>query len=170
MKIESISRRDHRIARHRGHFYIHEYSAMPRVHIDLPESLPFSTELTVYVSHINEAGHVDNAQLLTLVSEARQRFFGAMHYTQVDVEGLGIVVTDAAIQYQSEAFHGETLVIDMGASDFGKYGCDLAYRIREKSTARDVARGKTGIVFFDYSIRKIAHVPAPFLQRVAALS
>jgi len=142
---------------------------MPRVHINLPESLPFTTELSIYVSHINEAGHLDNAQLLTLVSEARQRFFRSMQYTQVDVEGLGIVVADAAIQYQSEAFHGETLVIEMGATDFSKYGCDLAYRIRDKTSARDVARGKTGIVFFDYSARKIARVPELFLQRVTAL-
>lgn len=141
---------------------------MPRVHIDLPESLPFTTEMPIYVSHINEAGHVDNAQLLTLVSEARQRFFRSMQYTQVDVEGLGIVVADAAIQYQSEAFYGETLVIEMGATDFSKYGCDLAYQIRDKASARDVARGKTGIVFFDYGARKIARVPAPFLQRVTA--
>lgn len=141
---------------------------MPRIHIELPESLPFTTELPIYVSHINEAGHVDNAQLLTLVSEARQRFFRSMRYTQVDVEGLGIVVSDAAIQYLSEAFYGETLVIDMGATDFNKYGCDLTYRIRDKASTRDVAHGKTGIVFFDYNTRKIARVPERFLQRVTA--
>lgn len=138
---------------------------MPRITIDLPNAFAFSTELQVYLSHINEAGHVDNAQLLTLVSEARQRFFQSLGYTQTAVEGVGIVVADAAIQYRSEAFHGETLVIDMGAHEFSKYGCDLVYRIREQISDREVARGKTGIVFFDYAQRKVAPVPSAFREK-----
>ncbi|MGL1832881.1 acyl-CoA thioesterase [Rhodocyclaceae bacterium SMB388] len=140
---------------------------MPRIQITLPERFLFNTELAVYVSHINEAGHVDNAQLLTLVSEARQRFFQSLGYTQTRVEDVGIVVSDAAIRYLSEAFHGDTLVIDMGVHDFNKYGCDLVYRITEKGSGRDVAVGKTGIVFFDYDARRIATVPQAFKDRVA---
>jgi acyl-CoA thioester hydrolase len=135
---------------------------MPRISIDLPARFLFSTEVQIYLSHINEAAHLDNAQLLTLVSEARQRFFQSLGYTQTQVEGVGIVVADAAVQYLSEAFHGETLVIEMTADDFSKYGCDLVYRIRERGGGREVARGKTGIVFFDYAARKVAPVPSAF--------
>lgn len=140
---------------------------MPRIRIDLPERFTFSTEVQIYLSHINEAAHLDNAQLLTLVSEARQRFFQSLGYTQTQVEGVGIVVADAAVQYLSEAFHGETLVIEMTADDFTKYGCDLVYRIRERDSGREVARGKTGIVFFDYDVRKVAPVPPPFRAKAA---
>lgn len=135
---------------------------MPRISIDLPARFLFSTEVQIYLSHINEAAHLDNAQLLTLVSEARQRFFQSLGYTQTQVEGVGIVVADAAVQYLSEAFHGETLVIEMTADDFSKYGCDLVYCIRERDSGREVARGKTGIVFFDYAARKVAPVPQAF--------
>ena len=41
----------------------------------------------------------------------------------------------AAVQYRSEAFHGEVLVFDMAADDFNKYGCDLVWRITEKASA-----------------------------------
>lgn len=141
---------------------------MPRVSIDLPQHFLFSTELEIYQSHINEAGHVDNALLLTLVSEARQRFFRSLGYSQLDIEGVGIVVSDAAVQYLAEAFHGETLVVEMTASDFNKYGCDLVYRISVKGGDKEVARGKTGIVFFDYTKRKVAPIPVPFLNKVQA--
>lgn len=140
---------------------------MPRVRIELPNRFEFSTELQIYSSHISEAGHLDNAQLLTLVSEARQRYFKSLGYDQLDVEGVGTVVTDAAIQYLAEAFHGETLVFEMAADDFNKYGFDLVYRVSDKDSAREVARGKIGIVFFDYAQRRIAAVPAAFLTRVA---
>ncbi len=141
---------------------------MPRIRIDLPDHFRFSTEVQIYLSHINEAAHLDNAQLLTLVSEARQRFFQSLGYSQTQVEGVGIVVADAAVQYLSEAFHGETLVIEMGAADFGSKGCDLVWRIRERESGRDVAYGKTGIVFFDYAARKPAQVPGAFREKTAA--
>ncbi len=140
---------------------------MARINIEQPEQHAFSTELEIYLTHINHAGHVDNALLLTLVSEARQRFFRSMGYSQTDVEGVGIVVADAAVQYLSEAFHGETLVVEMSALDFNKYGCDLVWRVRERESRRDVARGKTGIVFFDYATRRIAPVPPSFRERAA---
>jgi 4-hydroxybenzoyl-CoA thioesterase len=139
---------------------------MSRIQIELPESLPFSTEITLYLSHMNYGGHLDNALLLTVVSEARARFFKSLDYTELNVEGVGIIVSDAALQYRSEAFYGEVMVVSMGAGDFGSKGCDLLWCMREKNTEREVARGKTGIVFFDYTTRKIAQVPDNFRSRL----
>ena len=141
---------------------------MPRIQIDLPDTLPFSTEIQLYLSHMNYGGHLDNALLLTVVSEARVRFLKSMGYTELNVENLGIIVSDAALQYKSEAFHGETMVVSVGAADFSKYGCDLQWRMNDQASGREVARGKTGIVFFDYEARKIAAVPTAFRSRFPA--
>lgn len=103
--------------------------------------------------------------MLSLVSEARVRFFKALGYTELNVEGCGIIVADAAIQYKSEAFHGEVLVFQMTANDFNKYGCDLVWQITDQASGREVARGKHGIMFFDYSVRKPALVPPAFIAR-----
>lgn len=138
---------------------------MPRIQIELPEHFPFSTEIALYLSHMNYGGHLDNALLLGVVSEARARFFQSMGYRELDVEGVGIVVADAALQYRSEAFHGEVMVVRMAAADFGDKGCDLLWQMNDKASGREVARGKTGIVFFDYAARKIAGVPEGFRRR-----
>ncbi|HTH40066.1 MAG TPA: thioesterase, partial [Rhodocyclaceae bacterium] len=47
---------------------------MARLRISLPEQFIFSTDIPLYISHINYGGHLDNALLLTVVSEARVRF------------------------------------------------------------------------------------------------
>lgn len=141
---------------------------MPRINIDLPEHFPFSTEIQVHASHINGAGHLDNAQLPVMLSEVRKRFFVSLGYTELQIEGLGTVITDTAIQYRSEAFEGETLVFRMLANDFNKYGCDLVCRVLDRDSGREVARGKIGFVFFDYATRKIAPVPARFMEQLAA--
>ena len=141
---------------------------MPRIKIDLPERFVFSTEIPIYIGHINYGNHLDNSALISLVSEARVRFFKALGYTELDVEGCGIVVADVAAQYKSEAFHGEVLVFEMAADDFNKYGCDLVWRISDKASGREVARGKTGVMFFDYTARKAALVPPAFAAKTSA--
>ena len=149
---------------------------MARVTIDLPASFRFSTELSIYIGYINRARHLDNAGLIALVAEARLRFFNALGYDELAVEGLGIVIADALVQYRSEAFHGETLRFELEPADFNKYGFDLVWRalVTEPAggpdaapeTAREVARGKLGILFFDYGIRRPAPIPPGFLQRL----
>ena len=143
---------------------------MPRIQFPLPERFVFATDIQIYISHVNQGGHLDNAQLLTLVSEARVRFFKSLGYTEGDVAGFAIVVGDMVAQYKSEGFHGETMRVSMVPQDYNKYGFDLAYRMECLDTAREVARGKIGIVFIDRATRKVAQVPAEFLQRVSPLS
>lgn len=138
---------------------------MARIKVSLPEHFPFSTEITLYLSHINYGNHLDNALLLTVVSEARLRFLKSMGYSEMDVEGVGIIVADAAVQYRAEAFHGEVMVVSMGVTDFSERGCDLVWQMVDQASQREVARGKTGIVFFDYGPRKMVSVPEGFRNR-----
>ncbi|AVR90184.1 acyl-CoA thioesterase [Thauera aromatica] len=141
---------------------------MARIRIELPATFAFRTSIPLLISHINYGNHLDNAQLLGVVSEARVRFLKSMGYTELDVEGCGIIVADAAVQYRAEAFHGETMTVDMTAADFHEHGCDLAWRISDQASGREVARGKTGIMFFDYGARQKAPVPQRFRRRFAA--
>ncbi|MCK6373300.1 MAG: thioesterase family protein [Zoogloea sp.] len=129
---------------------------MARIKIELPARFAFSTEVPIHIGLINYGHHLDNAALLSLVSEARVRFFKSLGYTELDVDGVGIVVADAAVQYKSEAFHGEVLVFEMTPDDFNKYGCDLVWRATDKA-----------IIFFDYQQRKAAPVPAGFVAKTA---
>ena len=144
---------------------------MARIVFDLPAYFGFVTEVQVYISHVNQGGHLDNAQLLSLVSEARVRFFRSLGYPEADVAGLSTVVGDMVAQYKSEAFHGETLRVEMTPADFNRYGFDLVFRMTEKSQDREIARGKTGIVFIDRVARKPAPIPESvrqlLLQRAA---
>ena len=139
---------------------------MARVVFDLPPHFGFSTELQIYISHVNQGGHLDNAQLLSLVSEARVRFFKSLGYPEADVAGLSTVVGDIVAQYKSEAFHGETLRVEMVPADFNKYGFDLVFHMTEKSQGREVARGKTGVVFIDRATRKVAPIPKVIAERL----
>ena len=139
---------------------------MSRIQFELPDHFIFATDIQIYISHVNQGGHLDNAQLLTLVSEARVRFFKSLGYTEGNVAGYPIVVGDIVAQYKSEGFHGETMRVSMIPQDYNRYGFDLVYRMECLDSQREVARGKIGIVFIERGTRKVTPVPQAFLARV----
>ena len=133
---------------------------MPRVIFELPDHFAFSTEVQIYISHVNQGGHLDNAQLLSLVSEARLRFFQEIGFPEPELPDVSIVVGDIVAQYKSEGFHGEVMCIRMTPADFNRYGFDLVFSVTEKSQGREVARGKTGIAFVSKTSRSVVPIPA----------
>jgi acyl-CoA thioester hydrolase len=139
---------------------------MPRLLFDRPAEPLFSTEIQIYISHVNPGGHLDNAQLLTLVSEARVRFFKSLGYRESDVAGCPIVVADIGAQYKSEAFHGETLRVSLAPAALQRCGFDLMFHMQEVASGREVARGKTGVVFIDRISRKPVPVPPALLAQI----
>src|SRR5262245_60297210 len=126
---------------------------MPRVKIELPQTLPFSTEIAVRITDINYGGHLGNDSMLALIHEARVRFFAHHGWKESDVDGVGIIMTDVAIAYKAEVFWGETLRFEVGVTDLQRVGCDVVYRVTKSGSGELVAEAKTGIVFFDYKTR-----------------
>jgi len=135
---------------------------MARIKIELPEKFDFSTEIAVRISDINYGGHLGHDSVLSLTHEARVRLLRKYGFTEMDIDSSGLIISDVAIVYKSEAFYGEILKIEVATSDFSKYGCDFVYKITEKEAGREIARAKTGIVFFDYESRRVSLVPEKF--------
>ena len=135
---------------------------MDRVKLDLPERFDFSTEIPLRVSDINYGGHLGHDSILSLTHEARVRLLGKYGFSEINIDGPGLIISDAVIVYKSESFYGETVKIEVALCDFSKYGCDFVYKLTEKETGREIARAKTGIVFFDYKERKVTYVPEKF--------
>ncbi|QJD71380.1 thioesterase family protein [Marinobacterium sp. LSUCC0821] len=135
---------------------------MARIKIDMPDNYLFSTTLDVRISDINYANHLSNDSVLSFVHESRVRFLRQYGYTELDVEGLGIIMTDSAIVYKAEGFYGDQVQVDITVGDFNKYGCDIFYLMTNKATAVEIAHVKTGIVFFDYETRKVVTLPEGF--------
>jgi acyl-CoA thioester hydrolase len=136
-----------------------------RIKVDLPDAFSFSTEIEVTIAYINYGGHMGNDSLMTILQEARLRFLESFGYSEMDVEGTGIIMTDAAIEYKAECFRGDRLRIQVAAADPGGRGCDICYLMQNLSTGKVAVRAKTGILFFDYETRRPAHMPPGFRTR-----
>lgn len=141
---------------------------MARIRIDLPKTLPFQTEIPIRISDINYGNHLGNDAVLSLVHEARVRYLKHYRFSELDIDGVGLIIADAVIVYKSQAFYGDVLEVAVGVGEFDRRGCDFFYRLADRASGREVARAKTGIVFYDYDRGKIARVPESFRRAVQA--
>ncbi len=136
---------------------------MARLKLEFPEDqYCYSTLLTVRVTDINAANHLGNDSMISMISEARARFLFDFGIEETQGDGIGIIVTDLATTYKSEAHARDKLSFEVGVMDFNKYGGDIIFRITRPSDNALVAMAKSGFVFFNYRTRQVVPMPQAF--------
>ncbi|NOX66256.1 MAG: thioesterase [Chlorobi bacterium] len=137
---------------------------MARIKLELPEKFNFSTFIDIRITDINYGGHLGNDSILGIIHEARIRLLADKGFTEADIGGIGIIMSDAVIRYSSEGFYGDKLRIDVAVDDITNKGCDIYYRLTNDKTGKIIAKAKTNIVFYNYSTKKVERVPEAFLD------
>lgn len=140
---------------------------MTRVKISLPERKLFTTTLRLRVSDINYGGHLGNDTVVSLIHESRYRMFNAWGYrSDLQIEGLGTIQLDTAVQYKGEGFHGDEIQVSIFVGEVGSRTFDLYYKLQ--SGEKLIALGKTGVGFYDYAERKLMTIPEAFKDKLQA--
>ncbi len=137
---------------------------MARVQLTAPTECLFQTKIAVQIGDINYGNHLSNDAILRLVHEARLRWLKTAGFSEIDIDGCGIIMADAAIVYKNQAFHGDELRFDLAASDVGTSSFELYTTITRQSDDKVIAIVKNGMVFFDYKVQKIAKIPEGFYR------
>lgn len=136
---------------------------MLKVQIEFPEWVHFATDIPVRITDINYGNHLGNDALVSLLHEARMRCLAKYGYSEMDIEGVSIIMADLAIQYKNEAFYGDVLTIEISVQNFSRASFEMYYRVT--SQQKLIALAKTGLICFDYAKRKIVSVPQRFVEK-----
>lgn len=145
---------------------------MARIKIPLPEHFHFSCLIPVRITDINYGGHVGNETILTIAHEARMQFLKSLGYTEMNFGGEGMIMADAGIEFKNELFYGDIVVAAVAVSGVSKIGFDLIYKMEKASEASNkiVAIAKTGMICYDYDIKKIIPIPEDALKKLELLN
>lgn len=144
---------------------------MARLTLDFPEDqYYYSTQLTVRVTDVNSANHLGNDSMISMISEARARFLFEFGIEETQGDGTGIIVTDLATTYKTEAHARDQLLFEVGIMDFNKYGGDITFRITRPRDNALVAMAKSGFVFFNYKSKRVVPMPASFHGKFAKVN
>jgi acyl-CoA thioesterase FadM len=132
---------------------------MSRIKLTIPKHLPFTCRVPIRITDLNYGGHLGNDKVLTLLHEARALFFSHFGYAENAAEGTSFIMGDCAILYKAEGFYGQVLRCEVGAGDFTNVSFDIFYRLTIEGEEKLLAEAKTGLVCFDYAVRKVRPVP-----------
>ena len=140
---------------------------MERIKLNIPEHFSFSTTIPVRITDLNYGGHVGNDAFLSLIHEARVRFLQHFGYSEMNVEGVGLIMADVAIEYKKELCYGDLVIISVTATGFDKLGFDIFYKLELEDGEKKILAGKakTGMMCFDYTLKKKMTVPATAIEK-----
>ncbi len=143
---------------------------MPRIRIELPEQFSFTTTIAVRITDLNYGGHVGNDTILSLIHEARVQFLRHHGYSELDLGGAALIMGDAAIEFKSELFYGDLIRASVAAGEFSRVGFALFYKLEKGSEGNGVlavAFAKTGMVCYNYTLKKLVSVPEAVIAKLA---
>jgi len=137
---------------------------MARIKIELPNSFPFSCQIPVRITDINYGGHAGNDTVLSIIHEARMQYLKSMGYSEMEFAGVGMIMSNVAIEFKSELFYGDLIIASVVAGEVSRIGFDLLYKLETLRPANSdrkvlVAAAKTGMICYDYEKKKIVSVP-----------
>ena len=133
-----------------------------RVEISFPNQSIFTYKMTIAKQHENSGGHLAHDKVVTIIGDCRDAWFESMGYPGCRVGEIGIVNSDLMLMYIAEGFHDDELEIRLALADINKYGGDMLMQAIRKQDGQELFRAKSGFVFYDYRIRKVAPRPCEF--------
>ena len=145
---------------------------MARIKIDLPAKFSFSTSIPIRITDINFGGHVGNDTILSIVHEARAKFFTHLGYTELDFGGSGTIMSDVAIEYKDQIYYGDEVLASIAVGEITKVAFDLFYKLEKRSEdgrQSIVALAKTWMVCYNYELKKVAAIPQKAIEKITGL-
>lgn len=141
---------------------------MDRIKIKLPGQFSFATKIKIRITDLNLGGHVGNDTFLSLLHEARHEYLTRLGYGELSFEGVGLIMSDAAIEYKKELSQGDEVSIAVAADGFDKYGFDLFYKMEVVNESGNLlaAKAKTGMLCYDYSLKKVVSLPVAAIEKL----
>ena len=124
--------------------------------------------IPIRITDLNHGGHVGNDTILSLIHEARVQFLLHYGYTELELDGVGLIMTDAGIEYKSETFHGDVIRAFVCAQNFTRIGFDVFYKLVKEKNQQLVAVAKTGMVSYNYKMKKMTSLPDEVRKRLSA--
>ena len=143
---------------------------MSRIKIDIPNNQIAESHTRVRISDINYGNHVGNDAFVSFIHEARLQWLQQNNFTELDITGTGLIMSDLALEFKNECFYGEEISITISVGEISKVGFDLYYQLSTKRNNESIllAKAKTGMVCYDYRNKKVAIIPDELKKMLGA--
>lgn len=143
---------------------------MARVKLEIPPKKLGTISIPVRITDINYGNHVGNDSFVSIIHEARVAFLTQHNYSELNIGGVGIIMSDLSIEFKREGIYGDIIDIEISAGDISKKSFELYYQLSAKRNGETylLSIAKTGMVCYDYALKKVADIPYEFKKLLEA--
>ncbi len=121
----------------------------------------FKTDIQVRFADIDMLGHVNNANFISYIEQARIAFFNH-HIPTYDWTKAGIILARTEIDYIKPIHLKDSIEIQVTCSRVGTTSFDLSYKMYLKNQAKLCAQATTVMVCYDYQKKVKTLIPEHF--------
>lgn len=134
---------------------------MPRVKLEIPQQLLGTFNIPVRITDINYGNHLGNDAFVSIIHDARMQWLKQHGYTELNIEGAGLIMSDLAVEFKNESFYGDIIEVKISAADISRASFELYYQLWAKRNSGSIllANAKTGMICYDYTTRKVVTIP-----------
>ena len=134
---------------------------MARIKIEIPQQCLATFNIPVRITDINYGNHVGNDAFVSIIHETRMQWLQEHGYTELNIEGTGLIMSDLAVEFKNESFYGDLVEAKISAGEISRVSFELYYQLFAKRNNELVllANAKTGMICYDYSAKKVAAMP-----------
>jgi len=142
---------------------------MARIKIEFPDKSFFETTIPIRITDLNYGNHVGNGTILSILHEARVQWLEHFGYGELNFGGVGLIMSDVAIEFKNEVFYGEKIIASVAADEFSRFSFEVYYKLEKETNEKRilVVTAKTGMVCYDYASRKIVTVPDEIKKKLS---
>ena len=133
-------------------------------------SFRHSTPVEVRFVDIDAFGHVNNANYLSYIEQARVKYFDDIVNWPYDWNNEGIILAKAELDYIQPIRFKDEITVYTRCSRLGTKSLDLEYRIVKISDGKEIlmADANTVLVAFDYHKKNPIEVPQEWRRALLA--
>ncbi|MDE3213638.1 MAG: thioesterase family protein [Bacteroidota bacterium] len=144
---------------------------MARIKIELPARKVAQLNIPVRITDINYGNHLGHDSLVGILHEARVQWFRMLGFSELDVYGSSLIMSELAVQFKSESFYGDTLQIGIYLGEVSRVSLEIFYRVAvpRKDHFDEVGLAKTGMVCYDYQAGKVTSLPMRLKEQLEGL-
>jgi acyl-CoA thioester hydrolase len=137
---------------------------LARIKIKIQGVHVFEIKDRLRVSDMNYGNHLGNDSVLSLFHNARLAWMESNNQNELNFHGKALIQHDTVINYKSEAFFNDEVLISVYIHDIDTKSFDFYFKMINIKNNKEIAIGKTGMTFFDYSLKKVSSTPTSFSE------
>jgi acyl-CoA thioesterase FadM len=97
------------------------------------------------------------------------QYLNSLGYTELDVDGIGLIMADVAIEFKKELYYGDIIRASVTIAEISRIGFELFYKLETSTDALSPAViAKTCMICYDYEKKKVVSLPESVKKKLTS--